>query len=139
MGERLVVWSVVAVAAVAVSWCGTAQASPEDPYGSDWVAVAVAPTVSGSASYGGGGNPDDAIKIAMDECGARSAGARCVLAEVMEYGCVAEVVNNKTQAWAGGRGPTVEAATADASTQLPPFELGDVTGGGWCSTPLTPP
>ena len=69
----------------------------------------------------------------------RSNGTRCVLATAMEYGCVAYALNTKTQSWAGGRGPDTDSAIADASSKLPPFTLGDVIGGGWCSKPVTPP
>jgi hypothetical protein len=42
-------------------------ASPEDPYGEDWVAVALSPE-AGIGTYGAAGNPDQATQIALDEC-----------------------------------------------------------------------
>lgn len=82
-----------------------AHASPEDPDGNDWVAIAVAPA-NGVATYGGGGTHDEAIRIAMDECHQRTSG-RCEMAKVLEYGCAAYTWNIHTQSWAGGAGPTV--------------------------------
>lgn len=117
---------------------GVAHASPEDPFGDDWVAIAVSPQ-AGIGTYGSAGNPDRATQIAMDECNQRANGRRCVVATAIEYGCVAFALNIHTQAWAGGRGPNPEAAMADATAHLPPFQLGDVTGGPQCSDPVSPP
>ena len=122
----------------ALRFAAPAAASPEDPFGEDWVAIAIAPK-NGVATYGGAGNPDRATQIAVDECNQRATGHRCTIVTSMQYGCVAYALNTDTQSWAGGRGPDPDAAVADATTKMPPFNLGDVIAGSQCSTPVTPP
>ncbi|MCX2931343.1 DUF4189 domain-containing protein [Mycobacterium sp. CVI_P3] len=116
----------------------TAQASPEDPFGEDWIALAISPE-AGIGTYGAAGNPDQATQIALDECNQRSNGRRCVLATATQYGCVAYTLNTVTQAWAGGRGPNLDAAILDARSKMPSFGENEVVAGGQCSNPTTPP
>lgn len=135
MRGKLLCSAILAIGFVAAP---AASASPEDPYGDDWVAIAISPQHP-PGGYGAAGNPDQASQIAMDECTQRSAGTPCYVADVIEYGCVSAVINNKTGGWAGGRGPNQDAANMDAASKLPPYTTGDVTGGGACSIPVTPP
>jgi Domain of unknown function (DUF4189) len=102
------------------------------------VAIAGSPE-TGLGGFGAAGNPDEAVQVALDECNKRSNGTRCVLGTAMQYGCVAFVTNTNTQNWAGGRGPDIDSAIADATSKLQPFAPGEVTGGGECSRPVTRP
>lgn len=126
----------LALLATAIVLAPTAAASPEDPDGEDWVAIAVAPEAS-KMTYGSAGSRERAVEIAMDECVSRSDGTRCVMATAIHYGCVAAALDPQTGSWAGGRGDTQEAATADALSKL--SADASPVGGGHCSTPLTPP
>jgi hypothetical protein len=126
-------------AAAALLSAAPASATPEDPYGEDWVAIAVAPEAH-IGTYGAAGSAEAATQIAMDECRQRSNGARCQIATATQYGCVAFGIDVRTNTWAGGRGPNEDAALSDVITKLPPdFAEGDVVGGPACSTPRTRP
>jgi hypothetical protein len=124
--------------AAGILLAASAAASPEDPYGEDWIAMAVSPS-TGNAGYGGGGNADEAVRIALNECRDHTNGGRCEVASVIEYGCVAYAWNVHTQSWTGGRGPDKDSATADAAGKLMPYMQGDVRGNAICSNPVVPP
>lgn len=130
MGRLLVALAVMG----ALAGAPVAAATPEDPYGEDWVAIALAPA-DGGGGYGASGTPDDAVKIALDEC---SHHGKCVVASAIEYGCVAFVLDTQNH-WAGGRGPDKDAAMNDAVGKLPDPSAAGMTGGSACSTPLTRP
>lgn len=116
-----------------------AAGTPEDPFGDDWVAIALSPE-NRNGGYGSSGTPEHAVQIAMDECAARSNGTRCVLGSAIQYGCVAYGIDHRTNAWAGGRGPNEDAAMQEVAAKLPPgFVPDETSGGAACSTPLTPP
>lgn len=130
------VWGLVAIlGACAALTAPTASATPDDPYGDDWVAMAVSPA-GGDGGYGASGTQDGAVQIALSECGQHSSG--CVIVSSIEYGCVAFARDGKTH-WAGGRGPDKDAAVNDAAAKLPGYNPATLTGGSACSTPLTPP
>lgn len=135
---RALVAAVAATAAATLAAVPSA-ASPEDPFGEDWVAIALAPETGNVITYGSAGSSDEATGIAMSECTQRSAGHKCRIATAIEYGCAAGAINVKTFAWSGGRGPDLDSAVADAMSKLPPFDPGDVAAGGHCSNPVTPP
>jgi hypothetical protein len=129
---------VVVIAAAALFSAAPAVATPDDPYGEDWVAMAISPEAH-IGTYGAAGSADVATQIAMDECAQRSNGARCLIATATQYGCVAYGIDIRTNAWAGGRGPDEDAALRDVATKLPAFTEGDVVGGPACSTPRVRP
>lgn len=125
-----------ALATTAVALAAVVTASPEDPYADDWVALAVSFSKDAGA-YGTAGNADLASQIAMTECGKKA--SDCMVTAVLQYGCVFFAHNTKTGEVATGRGPDPETASNDATSKMQPFELGDVTGGPKCSTPMTAP
>lgn len=117
-----------------------ASATPENPHGDDFIAVAVSPSVLEAASYGGSGTQQGAITIALDGCKTRSQGQPCYVASVIQYGCVSFLVHPPTQAWSGGKGPDPDAATLDAARKLPAdLNPAEIVGGSQCSDPMTPP
>lgn len=139
MQSKLRIAAAVAACIVAPSTVQSAWASPEDPYGSDWIAIAISPE-NRNGGYGGGGMPEEAIRIAMDECVIRSNGNRCVFVTAQQYGCVAFGIDHRTNSWAGGRGPTEEAALQEVALTLPPdFDPQQVSSGTACSHPQFPP
>jgi hypothetical protein len=104
-----------------------AHASPEDPYGDDYIAVAVSPA-TGGGGYGASGTMDDATHIALLQCHEYT-GSECVIATAIHHGCVSLATNIDGQ-WRGGRGPDEAAARADAIVGLPAATV----LGAWCST-----
>lgn len=116
-----------------------AWATPDDPHGDDWVAIAHSPGSPIPGGYGGSGTPEGAAQIALTECQTGSPVGPCMVIVTIEYGCVAVAINTKNGQWAGGRGADMAAANEDAAAKLPPFQYGDVRSGGKCSTPATPP
>lgn len=133
LASAAMVWSVAAP---------VAHGSPEDPYGDDWVALAVAPFAPGMpVTLGSAGTQDEAVRIAKDLCNAGSGGHPCYVASTIQYGCVAVDLNHRSRSFVGGRGPDRETAMQDAvnktSSDADPDGFG--VGSVECSIPLTPP
>ncbi|WP_328360994.1 DUF4189 domain-containing protein [Mycobacterium sp. NBC_00419] len=143
--HRIVAAKFGAPASVVMMWSVAppfAHASPEDPYGNDWVAMAVAPTAPGTPmSYGLAGTQEEAVGIAMDLCTKGSAGHPCYVVSTIEYGCVAAAINERTGAFTGGRGPDETSAIQEAADRrlLDADPEGFNVAGVQCSIPLTPP
>jgi hypothetical protein len=92
-----------------------AVAEPYDPNIEDHVAVAIAPS-NGRGGYGIAGSPEQATAIALAQCRMAS-GAPCVIAAGIRHGCAVYAIGSGR--WQGGRGPTSDAAIADALESLP--------------------
>ncbi|BBZ77756.1 hypothetical protein MANY_30930 [Mycolicibacterium anyangense] len=135
-----------ALAAVVTIWSVAptfARASPEDPYGEDWVALVVAPFApEPSIKYGMAGTQDEAVRIAMDLCNRENAGKYpCYVGSTTEYGCAAVAINQRTGGFTGGRGPDEASALQDAANQTASDAdpTGFKSGAVRCSNPVTPP
>ncbi|WP_328360986.1 DUF4189 domain-containing protein [Mycobacterium sp. NBC_00419] len=133
------------LASAAMMWnvaTPVAHASPEDPYGNDWVALAIAPFAPGTPTkFGIAGTQDEAVRIAMDFCNKGSSGYPCYVGSTTEYGCVAVVINHRSGSFSGGRGPDLNSAIQDAAngTATDPDPHGFEVAGAKCSEPSTPP
>jgi Domain of unknown function (DUF4189) len=108
----------IALAAAALLLAPVVNASPEDPHGDDYAAVALSPSV-GIGGYGSDGTADGAARIALSECARGSGAGDCVVTSAIHHGCVLYVISEDGQQWAGGRGPDPAAALADAQSKLP--------------------
>lgn len=126
--------------AAAIASSAPAAATPDDPYGEDWVAIAVAPAIDQALWYGRSGTSEHATQIAMDGCNQISQGNPCYVASAIQYGCVVVSVNPQTRSWAGGRGPNEDSAMNDAAAKTAggPDSDGYQLVGAKCSDPLTP-
>ncbi len=102
-----------------------ADATPEDPYGDDYVALSVNPQ-TGRMFFGTSGTSDGAANIAMAQC--NSLGGPCVIAGGIQYGCVA-VAWNPDGSWAGGQGNARDVASAIALSKLGGLGPGGRVGG----------
>ena len=118
-----------AAAGLTIALAPAANASPEDPHGDDYVAIAISPSTLVGA-YGSDGTAEGADNIALSEC-AQSGAGDCIIAQATRYGCVAYVFKTDTHQWAGGRGPDADAAVADAQARLP---IADGQPGAHCSS-----
>ena len=98
-----------------LTFSAVANATPENPYGDDYVALAINPE-TGSVSFGTSGTPDGAASIAMVQCNGH--GGPCVIAQAMQYGCVAVAWDPVGSHWAGGQGSAPDVAAAVALTNL---------------------
>ncbi len=119
-----------------------AHASPEDPYGEDWVALAVAPFAPEMlVTWGTAGTQDEAVRIAMDFCNQRSGGHPCYVGATTEYGCVAVDLNHRSRSFTNGQGPNEAAAMQDAANKTASDADPEGFGRGsvQCSIPSTPP
>lgn len=94
----------------------SAAAEPVDPYAEDHVVIAIAPS-TGTGGFGIAESFPTAEHIALTQCELDS-GADCIIATGIHHGCVTYVVASDG-ARAGGRGPTQDAAIADALAKLP--------------------
>lgn len=123
---RLVL-TVAAFAAALSAASAPASAEPPDPYAEDHAVIAIAPS-TGTGGFGIAESFETAEHIALTQCELDS-GVECIVATGIHHGCVTYVVA-ADGAWAGGRGPTEDAAIADALSKLP----GAATIPVYCST-----
>ncbi len=143
--HRIAAAKIGVLASAAMMWSvatPAAHASPEDPYGNDWVALAVAPFAPGMpVKYGIAGTQDEAVRIAMDFCGEASGGQPCYVASTTQYGCVAVGLNLRSRSFTGGLGPDEAAAMQDAANKAiyDADPDGFRVGSAQCSIPSTPP
>ncbi len=143
--HRIAAAKIGVLASAAMMWSAVtpaAHASPEDPYGYDWVALAVAPSAPGMpVKWSRAGTQDEAVRQVMDFCNKDSGGHPCYIASVTEYGCVAADLNHRSGAFVGGRGPDRDSAMQDAidktASDADPDGFG--VGSVECSIPVTPP
>lgn len=128
----------VAAASVvsALVFAATAQASPENPYADDWVALAYSPSTN-QGGWGTSGTDLGANSIALAQCGQNSGNAiDCVLTATTHVGCVAYAAG-PAGAWVGGQGPDEGGAIQDAANQAlaRPDASAYNLGGVHCSKP----
>ena len=115
---------------VAVPLAAPAQASPEDPYGDDYVAIAINP-ITGESAYGMSGTQEHAIEITMTMCQAKGP---CLVAQAMHHGCVGIAFDPVSRVWASGRGVDELSAATEASVKLPDPVSDQARSGGYCSS-----